>query len=163
MQKIVLQLPVPRYLKKILDSKYGDSYTAKEYCLFGMTVINILKRKSDRDYESIRKKHFQNYRFKDVNEYFFVTINLDKARHNGYEITQKRAYQIVRAIDRDVRENLYLSAIFNKLHYGIEYQSTILNFLDFYDITEEELSYESIRKDFNRKRKSLLEKLNINV
>ena len=58
---------------------------------------------------------------------------------------------------------VYIDCIFNKERYGIEYQTTILNFLDFYDITEEELSYDSLRKDFNRNKKKIALRLKICV
>ena len=164
MQRFILQLNVPRYLKKILDVKYGENYRPRVTELLGISVINALKKKSDRDYTYIRKKSpADNNRFKEKDDVFFISLSIDKAQRKGFAVDQKRAHQIVKAIDRNIREDLYCNALLNHTKYGIEYQTTIENFLDLYDIAEEELSYESIRKDFNRKKKNLAEKLKISV
>lgn len=142
MQKITFQLPVPRYLKKILEIKYGNEYQAKETTLFGMVVINTLQKKSDRKY-TFDKMQSQN-------DYFSITLGMDKAQRNGFQHGQKRAFQLSHLIERNIREELYNTCIFNQINYGIEFQTTILDFIAMYDITEEELSYETLRKDFNR-------------
>ena len=164
MQRVLLQLNVPPYLKKILEVKYGNDYRPKQTELLGIAVINTLKKKSDRDYNYIRQKADpQNSRFKKKNEAFIVSLSVDKASRKGFVVDQKRANQIVRALDRNIREDLYTNAIINQHKFEIEFQTTIENFLDLYDISEEELSYESIRKDFNRNKKRIAEKLKIPV
>ena len=164
MQRVLLQLTVPLYLKKILEIKYGNPYTAKENTLFGMTVLNTLKRKSDHDYTYTRNQYSGgNYRFKNSTEVFFINVSVDRVKRKGFAFDQRRTFQIVKALDRTIREELYISAIVNKEKYGIEYQTTLLDFLELYDIEEEELSYESLRKDFNRNRRKLAEKLKINA
>lgn len=159
MSRVLLQLSVPIYLKKILDIKYGDSFVAKENTLFGMTVLNTLKRKSEHDYVFKRNQYSDgNYRFKNSTEAYFINVSVDRVRRRGFTFDARRCFQIVKAVDKSIREDLYQNAIINKEHYGIEYQTTLLNFLDLYDITEEELSYESLRKDFNRNRRRITEK-----
>ena len=61
MQRVLLQIPVPAYLKKILDIKFGDNYNVTCKNLFGMAVINSLKKKREKDYEISRKKLSGNY------------------------------------------------------------------------------------------------------
>lgn len=164
MQRVLLQLTVPKYLKKILNLKFGDSYRAKENTLFGLTVINTLKRKSEHDYQYSRTQYAEgNYRFKNSTEVYFINVSVDRVKRKGFAFDQRRAFQIVKALDRSIREELYTNAIVNKEKYGIEYQTTLLDFLELYDIEEEELSYESLRKDFNRNRRKLAEKLKINA
>lgn len=164
MQNVLLQLPVPSYLKKILEKRYGENFQASRKTLLGLTIINTLKGKRDRDYESARKIYTNgNYRFKSTKEYYFIRVSVDTAKRKGYVHTQATAEHIVRALDRDIREDLYMTAIFNKEKYGIEYKTSILNFLDLYDISDEELSYDSLRKDFNRKRLKIEQKLKINA
>lgn len=162
MQRVLLQLNVPKYLKKILEVKYGDSYVAKENTLFGMTVLNTLKRKSDHDYSYTRNQYTNgNYRFKNSTEAYFINVSVDRVKRKGFAFDPKRTFQIVKALDKSIRDDLYQNAIINKEKYGIEYQTTLLDFLDLYDIEDEELSYDSLRKDFNRNRRKLAEKLKI--
>ncbi len=164
MNRVLLQLMVPRYLKKILDVKYGDDYKPRENTLFGMTVINTLKRKSDHDYTYKRNQYSQGeYRFKNSTEAYFINVSVDRVKRNGFAFCQRRNFQIVKALDKSIREDLYINAIVNKEKYGIEYQTTIVDFLDLYDISDDELSYESVRKDFNRNRRKLAEKLKISA
>ncbi|WP_418124274.1 hypothetical protein ACNFU2_06555 [Chryseobacterium sp. PTM-20240506] len=150
MQQITLHLSVPRYVKKILQFKYGDDYKAREDTLLGMVVLNTLQKKSDR-----------NYTYKRANPditYFSLKVGIDKANRKGFQHNQSRSYQISKAIERDIREKLYTEAITNEINYGIDFKTTIQNFLDLYDITEDELSYETIRKDFNRYKNQNLKK-----
>ena len=142
MPRVLLQLPVPKYLKKILEFKYGENYKAKENTLLGFTVINALQKKSDRNYSFQKQSSHESY--------FFITISVDKAQRKGFSFSQQKAYQLAKALHRNIREELYITAIINKAKYEIEYQTTLLEFLEMYDITDEELSYESLRKDFNR-------------
>lgn len=162
MSRMLLQLTVPKYLKKIMDAKFGESYCAREDTLFGMTVINTLKRKSEHDYTYKRILYKEgNYRFKNATEPFFINVSIDRCTRRGFTFDKRRVFQIVKAFDKSIRENLYQTAIVNREFYGIQIKTTFQNFLDLYDIDEEELSYESLRKDFNRNQKKIAEKLNL--
>jgi len=150
MLQITLHLSVPRYVKKILQFKYGDDYRAREDTLLGMVVLNTLQKKSER-----------HYTYKRINPditYFSLKVGIDKANHKGFQHNQSTAVRISKAIERDIREKLYTEAITNEINYGIDFKTTIQNFLDLYDITEDELSYETIRKDFNRYKNQNLKK-----
>ena len=151
MNRISIALPVPLYLKKILVAKYGEKYATKEDNWFGILIINVLQRKSDRRYEYKKNKE---------GEVYVVTIAYEKARDKGFGINDMKAKAIIRSITRNFREELYFHAVMNNLHYGIDYKTSIQNVLDSYDILEDELSYETLRKDFNRKKAAILKKIN---
>lgn len=142
MQQITLHLSVPRYVKKILEFKYGDEYKATETTLLGMVVLNSLQKKSERNYTYRRENP-------DIT-YFSLRVGIDKVYRKGFQFNQQKALQLSKAIERDIREKLYTEAITNDLNYGIDFKTTLENFLTLYDIAEDELSYETIRKDFNR-------------
>lgn len=153
MDKVLLLLPVPKYLKRVLEKKYGDDFQATETTLLGFTVLQILKRKSEIKYD---------YKRQNQNDYFRVYIGVRKAGIKGFIFNQKRSHQLAKSLERQTKEDLFTSAILNKENYGIEYQITLLDFLDFYDIPDEELTYETLRKDFNRNKVKLMQKLKIN-
>ncbi len=157
---IKLELEVPVYLKKILELKYGVDFVVTESSMLGMLLLNHLNKKTDKNY-SILQKHIIANRFAKSIYPIFISENL--ARRNGYVISDDKSKKIIKAIDRDIRNNLYEHAILNHRDYGIEYQTTFLNFLDLYDISEEELTYEALKKDFNRKRKNIVKKLKIHA
>lgn len=142
MQQIILHLAVPRYVKKILEFRYGSEYKATETTLLGMVVLNILQKKTDR-----------NYNYKKENPditYFSMKVGIDKAVRKGFDFNQKKSKQISNALERDIREKLYSEAITNEINFGVDFKTTLQAFLDLYDIAEDELSYDTLRKDFNR-------------
>ncbi len=153
---VKLQLKVPKYLKKILDAKYGSELHLKGSTLLGMAISDTLMTKTYAVHR-YRKNENQSkyYRYKELSETYVVKLSIKTALIKGFEMDDNKLHKIVRAIDKFIREELYSSAITNKELYDIEFQTTILNFLDQYDITEEELTYESLRKDFNRMREKL--------
>ena len=159
MENISLLLQVPKYLKNILTVKFGESYFLKPSDLFGFAVLNALKKKSESKYEYRHKDLTDGYRFRHITEYYCIYISVKLAQRNGFVFCQKRAFQLVRALDRQIREELYHQAVVNKNLYEIDYQTTLLNFLDHYDIEEESLSYESLRKDFNRFKRKIEENI----
>lgn len=142
MQQITLRLAVPSYVKKILQFRYGDEYKASESTLLGMVVLNTLNTKTERNYVYKRENS-------DIS-YFFIKIGIDKAKRKGFEFDQKKSVQISKALEREIREKLYTEAITNEINFGVDFKTTLQNFLDLYDIEEDELSYDTLRKDFNR-------------
>lgn len=153
MDKVLLLLPVPKYLKRVLEKKHGEDFQATETTLLGFVVLQILKRKSEIKYD---------YKRQNQNDYFRVYIGVRKAGLKGFIFNQKRSHQLAKTLERQTKEELFTSAILNKENYGIEYQVTLLDFLEFYDIPDEELTYETLRKDFNRQKLKLMQKLKIN-
>jgi len=157
---VKIQLQVPKYLKKILVTKYGDNFILKENTLLGMAICNVLMSKNYAVHRYRKNEKLKMlYRYKELSESFNIRLSVNKAIRKGFEINDNKLHKIVRGIDKSIREDLYKTAINNKEFYDIEYQTTFYNFLDEYDITEEELSYESLRKDFNRRKEKLTENL----
>ncbi len=160
---VKIQLKLPKYLKKILDIKYGPDYVLKDSTLFALAISNIMMRKHYAVHRyRLNSKTGKYYRYKELSEVYTIHLSIKTGRRKGFEIDENKLHKIVRAIDKSIREELYISAIINKEQYDIDYQTTILNFLDQYGIEEDELSYESLRKDFNRLREKLTKNL-INI
>lgn len=156
---VKIQLPVPKYLKKILVAKYGDDFVLKEYSLFGMAICNTLMTKNYAVYRYRKRELSKYYRYKELSEIFNINLSVNKATRKGFEINDNKLHKIVRAIDKSIREELYVTALVNKELYEIDYQTTFLNFLDQYNITEEELTYESLQKHFYRVKDKLTKNL----
>lgn len=142
MQQINLDLPVPAYLRKILIFKYGEEYIASETSLLGITILHALNKKSARFYDYKRKKTFSCL--------YRVKIGLEKAKRVGYKLDAQKAYQIAKALQKHFREELYMLALINKEIYEIDYQTTLMDWLEIYEIEDEELSYRTLRKGFDR-------------
>lgn len=148
--KITIDLPVTSYLQKYLTYRFGQLYQARESDWFGLLIINILSPKNEADYEL---KNFK------PNSYYTITLGISKAEKRGFLVSKRKGEQLAKAVENYFRNELYLSAIMNARHFDIDYKTTIINTLESYGITEEELHYESIRKDFNRNKKSIEDNL----
>lgn len=149
--RITIHLPVTNYLYKFLEFKYGQEYKATEADWFGLLVINTLSRKSNFDYASRHPK---------CQAFYSVTISFRKAESAGYFITNRHGEQLAKAIDKLFREEIYMNAIMNYENHGIQYKISILKMVQSMGISEDDLPYETIRKDFNRNKKHLMEKFN---
>lgn len=149
--RITIHLPVTTYLYKFLEFKYGQDYKASEADWFGLLVINTLTRKSNFDYASQRPK---------CQAFYSITISFRKAEAAGFFITNRHGEQLAKAIDKLFREEIYINAIMNYENHGIEYKSSIEKMIRSMGISEDDLPYETIRKDFNRNKARILAKFN---
>jgi len=148
--KITIDLPVTSYLQKYLTVKFGTLYQARESDWFGLLIINILSPKNEREYEFKKIKS---------DSFYTVTIGISKAEKCGFLISKSKGEQLAKAVENYFRSELFSSAILNARNFDVDYKTTIINTLESFGITEEELHYESIRKDFNRNKKNIEDNL----
>lgn len=148
--KITIDLPVTSYLQKYLTVKFGTLYQARESDWFGLLIINILSPKNETDYEL---KNFKS------DSFYTISIGISKAEKRGFIVSKRKGEQLAKAVENYFRSELYSSAILNARNFDIDFKTTIINTLESYGITEEELHYESIRKDFNRNKKNIEDNL----
>lgn len=124
---------------------YGDNFKLSHTTAFGIIVLNILKRKTYKN---------PNYDYKKLKQNFDASItcrvHLDKAYRYGIVLLEPQKYHLFRAVDEMMKYELVKQALINQSNYGIDFKTSILNILEAYDITEDELDYQSIRKYFNR-------------
>lgn len=147
-----LQLQLPIYLVKYLKTLYGEPYFPMADDEIGIYIFSVLERKksrSERDF-SITKKNCTTYTIR-INEHNFYK--------RGCFISSAKQAFIVKYIDSLFRKEIFRNAVMNYHYYGIPYKKTIITALNTYNITESDLSYETIRKDFNRKKTKIEEKL----
>lgn len=151
---ITIDLPVPAYIKIYLLSLYGANYKVSLNDDLGILILNILQKKGGN--YNYYKRETDNR-----NEVFSIRISFSMFEKFGCIISENQLYHIHKAIDSGFRMNLYRNAIINKNYSNIQYKDSILSFLKAFNINEEQLSYETIRKDFNRKKVEIEEKLNL--
>lgn len=148
---IHIDLAVPLYLKTYLTSVYGVAYHVTTNDDLGILILNTLKKKS------IYYNHANNNEQR--TNVFTIHISMSMFEKYGCNLSEEQLFQIYKNIDYGFRRHLYISAIVNKEYQGIPYKNTIENTLRAFRISEEELSYGTIRKDFNRKKGALIERL----
>lgn len=151
-----MHLPVTPALKKFLTARFGTDYRLSIDDWFGAIVLNVLQNKTNKHYEVLGRN-------KDVNKYktekFSITLSMSTAEKSGFLFLPRHQASLHNIVDSIFREDMYIQALTNKTNYMIEYQTTIRNVLASYDITDEEMSYDSIKRDFARKKKSLEDRL----
>ncbi len=141
---ISIPLPVNNYIKKYLIATYGDEYKVRIADSFGILILNILQKKSIYyDYKKEKDNRCTSYPI------FLSISNFEKY---GCAISEQRLYLIHKSLDADFRKSMYHTAIINFHKFGIQYKKSIETFLKSFNIDEDELSYGTIRRDFNRKK-----------
>ena len=150
--KIDIEIPVKSYLKKFITISFGEEIKLSERNWLGIIIFNIVKRKT-----------FQNYYDSKMNENldasFSVKISLDKSYRYGCLLLPTQIHYINLAIDNFFKSELIKQALINQSAYQIDFKTSIINILDAYDITEDELEYDSVRKHFNRNYKKYKNRL----
>lgn len=141
-------ISVPAYLKKFLVATYGAAYKVDFSDELGVLILSTLRKKSTHYYEfkKVANDRAATYEF---------CISMSFFDKYGCNITADDMTLLAKTIDRWFRNSLYRSAVLNEYHFGIAYKDTINRYLQSYDISEDELNYSTIRRDFNRKKKHI--------
>lgn len=150
---LTIRLPVSSYIKKFLVAVYGDAYRVSVTDDFGILILNILQKKSI--YYKYNRKN------DDRNTNFSIHISFSNFEKYGCVISEQQLYQINKSLDSNFRTTMYRNAIINFHSFGVQYKKSILAYLNSYGITEEEMKYTSVRKDFNRKKGAIESKLRL--
>lgn len=149
--RITITIPLPIYLYKYVEKKFGKVYEAKDNDWFGLLVIRTLSRKSEIEYACKPEKRNIKYR---------ITISGSKAEKYGYYFNPRNVSHIINAIDDSFRDTLFNLAIFNYENFGIDYKASFVNFLDSYNILEDDINLEALLRDFRRKKNKITNNIN---
>lgn len=145
--EIPLRIPIKPYLKKYIEVSFGERIVLSEKTWLGIIVLNLLKKKSFKNnYEDRFIIHKENLN---------VYISMDKMYRNGCFLTNTQIFYINSAIDDFFKKEIIRQCLINEKIYQINFKTSIYNFLEAHDITEEELNYETIKRYFNRNYKKL--------
>lgn len=149
---VTIHLPVKSYIQKYLHALYGDDYHLSINDDFGILIMSCLEKKSYYNY----KKEKDNR-----DSVFAIHVSISFFDKYGFVITEQKISQIHKALEYTFRKNIYRYAILNHTKFGIQYKKSILTFLQSYGISEKELNYDSLRKDFNRHKADIESKLTL--
>lgn len=149
--KVIIHVPCPTYLKKFIEISFGENYELSQTDWLGILVLGLLQKKSHPTYHYAGQKKAAQFGDKLV-----FNFTLHQANKNGFFLVNSDEQKIIKAIDDVFRSSMYRAAMLNQENFGIEYRSTITTYLDAFNITEEDLAYETIRKDFNRLKSALI-------
>lgn len=140
---ITLKIPCKSYVRKYLIARYGLNHTITKQSLLGMMVHEKLsKNYNPADY--IRRSD-------DVYE---VVLTDWCFRNVGHSIDIPTLNALGSAMYYLFREDLYLY-VRQQLAKGEKATTAIKEFLQMFDITEDELKFETVYRDYKRKHASI--------
>lgn len=147
---VTLSISCPTYIRKFVEKSFGKDYVLHQSDWLGIFIYSLIQKKSHPTY------HYRSQRKSvEFDDKLRLMFSISMAEKNGFFLIGSDEKKIIKCIDDIFRSNIYRQAIINKENYNIDFQTTILNNLESYDITEDDLPYETLRKDFNRVKKEL--------
>ena len=149
--KVIIHVPCPTYIRKYIEASFGSNYEIKQTDWLGIFIYSLLQKKSHPTYHYAGHKKTAVY-----NDHLVFNFSIHQANKHGFFLINSDELKIVKEIDDIFRRNMYSQAIINFENFGIEYQSTIMAYLESFNITEDDLHYETIRKDFNRLKNNII-------
>ena len=146
---ITESIPVSDHVYKYLLKKCGtDTYVANRSELIGNIVLSSLGTNPDISISKIKFKKTFNVVIKD---YQYLKAGISLGIKSGQVFNKM--------MDKMFREELYCHIYINSNLSKDQYLEGIRNFLNVYEITEDDIKLESIYRDFKRKKETLKSRL----
>ncbi|MDO6813808.1 hypothetical protein [Tenacibaculum soleae] len=135
-------IPVADHVFRYLVHKYGsDTIIAERSDIVGSIILSSLNRNNDL---GISKKKYSKSIKVVIKDYQYLK--------NGVFVSVKKGQVFNKIIDKMFRGELYSHCFINKKLHDDAYIKIIRQFLDIYNISEDELKVASIYRDFKRKK-----------
>lgn len=139
--KTTLSFPVQPHIFKYLTFKYGP------FCIYASNLsLAPILRAAISEHTKSNVKSFPTNHYYDVQltEHYLNKFDVVYSRH--------KIYQFNADADTKFREELYQFMIMNNDIYGMKYKTSFRDFLEVMGITENDIKFETLLKDFQRKR-----------
>lgn len=139
---ITESIPVADHVYKYLVKRYGgNTLTATRNDIIGNIVLSSLNRNSD---IKLAKPKF--------NKLFHVVIRENHYLRNGVFIGVKHGQVFNSMVDKLFRDEMYFHVFINNSEDKDKFLDGMRKYLNFYDITEDDIKLESLYRDFKRKK-----------
>lgn len=144
---VTIHFPVSAHVKKYLLKKTvtrpNGVYFLDRKDAVGKIILNLLRKKNGQWHPSNQK----------LPEVFQVHITENYAVKSGIYLPPEKINEFNSIIDKEFREAMYQFMIINvSQSKGKFYKQEMERFLSFYDITEDDFSFDSFLRDFKRKK-----------
>lgn len=139
---ITVKIPVKPHVKKYIAARYGETHTFSKRSLLGMLLFQVLDKNVERPDHSRDK----------LTDHYCIQIPEFYSKSKGFNVGYKRAHYLGVCFERLFMEDLFQSV--QILHdKGFSVADSIRSFLKQFKITENELNYDSIYRQFQREKK----------
>ena len=140
---ITLKIPCKSYVRKYLIARYGLNHTITKQSLLGMMV-----------HEKLSKNYNPANYIRRSDDVYEVVLTDWCFRNVGHSIDIPTLNALGSAMYYLFREDLYLY-VRQQLAKGEKATTAIKEFLEMFDITEDELKFETVYRDYKRKHASI--------
>ena len=147
-QEIPVSDHVYKYLLKLCG---GDKIDANRSTYVGSLILSLQGR--NYDVRPSKKKFTKLFKARISETYYAKT---------GLHITSENALLFNDQIDKKFRDELYRNMLMNRHLDEKLFLKSMRAYLDFYDITEDDIKVESLYRDFKRKKEDLLSNFSMN-
>lgn len=135
------KIPVAKHIKKYLIYNFGKHYIFSKKDWISPLISGLLKR------------GYRTRIFKTAEDFYEIKISDDEIKRLGRIIEWERVGALNFAIDQIFRKHLFLHMDMNrKLNSGVAMQ-TMVQYLEEMNITEEDISFDTLYRDYRRKQK----------
>lgn len=135
-----IQFPVKPYIKKFLVYKYGPQFTFTKTSVLAPILTSILDKNSEANINAFHTE-----------ECYEVELTEFYIKKYGVFFNERDLYLFNSRIDHLFREEAFGFMIINKQYNNIKYRRSLRDILDAIGITEEDLKFDSLLRDFTRK------------
>lgn len=145
---ISVTVPVHSHIKKYLLHRFNSTtgrITASTQIGYGITILKIFQKKSPFDSKEVKVSYAEKISI-EFSDYF--------SSHSGLYISNKNIALLNQAIKDDFEKSLFNHIMINiASNKDLEIETEILKYLAYFNINEEELKLDSLKKSFYRWRK----------
>lgn len=151
---IIINMPMKPYLSKFLLKKYGPTHKVSFYSLLGQFLMEILDKQYRKDKTKVREKSYYPLVVpKTFVEKFGFDMPPRKMKRFEDMLIRLFKNELESHVDITVEYDLYISE--NDKKYKLDVMKAIKQFLNFYNINEDDLKLESLYRDYKRQKKEL--------
>jgi hypothetical protein len=135
---VVINFPVKPHVYKYLQSKVGEKLVASAGNFFGATVLDILSKRYS-DYQAVSEEIT-----------FPVEISFRYMGTHGIYIDQRIVRKFNNRMDDMFREEMRSHVSISHSQYHIAKDESLRQFLFSYNISEDDIKFETLKKDIGR-------------
>lgn len=137
---ISITIPVKPHIKKYISVRYGVEHTLTKKSLLGILLFNILDKKTPRPSQN----------FTVFSEKYTIQISKQYFYERGFEISKRKKQFLAICLEKLFIEDFYSHIDISVSKMGLTAAESMRFFLDQYEITENEVKYESLYKKYQR-------------
>jgi hypothetical protein len=137
---ISISIPVKPHVKKYIEVKYGETHTLTTKSFLGLLLFNVLDKNAP----------VLDHDFKNFGDQYEIKISRQYLYENGYNVsTVKRKFLSV-CLEKLFVEEFYQFVDIHVSSIRLSAAQSIRLFLEKYNLTENEINYETMYKKYQR-------------